>query len=224
MVKLRIDIISLFPGYFLGPFDESILKRAKERGILDIRLIDIRSFATDKHRLVDDRPYGGGPGMVMMAAPLVAAIRSVKTPSSLVVYLTPQGEKLTASMGREIAETTEHLILVCGHYEGIDERVIALEIDREISIGDFVLSNGALAAIVVTDVVARFVPGVIGHEEANRKDSFEEGIFDCPHYTRPEEFEGLTVPSVLLSGHHAEIEKWRKEQALKKTRRVRPDL
>lgn len=224
MARLRIDILSLFPGYFSGPFDESILKRAQEKGILEIRLIDIRDFATGKHRTVDDRPYGGGPGMVMMAGPLVAAIRSVKTSSSVVIYLSPQGEKLTAAVGREVAQATGHLILVCGHYEGIDERVLQLEVDREISIGDYVLSNGALAAIVFTDVVARFIPGVIGHEDAAIQDSFEEGIFDCPHYTRPEEFEGLVVPPVLLSGHHSEIERWRRRQAIEKTERVRPDL
>lgn len=220
---MRFDILSLFPEYFTGPFDESIISQAKKKGILDIRLIDIRDFADNKWRKVDDRPYGGGPGMVMMPEPVAKAIRSVKTEKSRTIYLSPQGAPLNAAKCRELAEC-EHLVLLCGHYEGIDERVLQSEVDEEISIGDYVLSNGCLAAIVLLDSVARFVPGVIGDERAADEDSFEGGVLDCPHYTRPEEFEGEKVPEVLLSGNHQKIAAWRKAAALKKTQAVRPDL
>ncbi len=219
----RFDILSLFPGYFCGPFDESILKRAQQEKLLDIRLIDIRDFADNKWRKVDDRPYGGGPGMVLMPDPVVKALRSVKTPTSRTIYLSPQGQRLTAKKCRELAEC-EHLILLCGHYEGIDERALENEVDEEISIGDYVLTNGCLAAIVVVDAVARFIPGVLGHPAAAGEDSFEQGVLDCPHYTRPEIFEGKQVPPVLLSGNHKEIAKWRHAKAKEKTRKVRPDL
>lgn len=223
MAKSRIDILSLFPEYFAGPFDESIIKQAKKKGIIDIRLIDIRDFAENKHRKVDDRPYGGGPGMVLMPEPLTSAIRSVKTENSRVVYLSPQGPVLTASKSRELANL-EHLILVCGHYEGIDERVLQRDIDEELSIGDYVLTNGCLAAIVVVDAMVRFIPGVLGHDQATHEDSFENGILDCPHYTRPEVFEGVPVPEILRSGDHKKIAEWRHEKALEKTKRMRPDL
>jgi tRNA (guanine37-N1)-methyltransferase len=220
---LRIDILSLFPDYFQGPFDVSIIKRARERGLLDIHLVDIRDFAEGKHRKVDDRPYGGGPGMVMMPQPLAKAIRSVKREGSHVIHLSPQGKVLTASKSQQLAEIS-HLVLVCGHYEGVDQRVLEKEIDEEISIGDYVLTNGCLPAIVLVDAVCRFVPDVLGHEESALSDSFQNGLFDAPQYTRPLEFEGMMVPEVLRLGHHAEIEKWRSSEALKKTRRVRPDL
>lgn len=225
---MRFDILSLFPGYFKGPFDESILKRAQESGKIEIHLVDIRDFADNKWRKVDDRPYGGGPGMIMMAEPVVKAIRKVKTEKSWVVYLTPQGIPFSAQKARELSEK-EHVVLLAGHYEGIDERALELEVDEEISIGDYVLSNGCIAAIVVVDAVARFVPGVIGHDvatgqEAARQDSFEEGYFDCPHYTRPENFEGLSVPPILLSGDHKKIADWRRKQGVDKTRRVRPEI
>lgn len=220
---MRVDILSLFPEYFQGPFDVSIIKRAKEKGLLEIKLTDIRDFAEGKHAKVDDRPYGGGPGMVLMPKPVCAAVRSVKSEKAHVIYLSPQGKLLTAAKCEELAKK-EHLILLAGHYEGIDERIIEQEIDEEISIGDYVLTNGCIAAVVVVDAVSRFIPGVLGHEEAAAKDSFQEGIFDGPHYTRPEIFEGLPVPEVLKGGHHAEIEKWRKARALEKTRRVRPEL
>lgn len=220
---MRFDILSLFPEYFRGPFDESIIKRAKEKGLLDIRLIDIRDFADNKWRRVDERPYGGGPGMVLMAEPVAKAIRSVKEPKARVIYLSPQGKPLTAARCRELAKD-EHLILLSGHYEGIDERVLRKEVDEEISIGDYVLTNGCIAAIVLVDAVARFIPGVIGNERAADEDTFEGGVFDCPHYTRPEVFEGESVPAVLLSGHHEKIAAWRKDEATKKTRAQRPDL
>lgn len=220
---MRFDILSLFPGYFKGPFDESIIKQAKAKGKVEIHLVDIRDFSEDKWRRADERPYGGGPGMVMMPGPVAKALRSVKTPQSRAIYLSPQGKPLTAAKCRELAEI-QHLVLLCGHYEGIDERVLESDIDEEISIGDYVLTNGCLAAIVLVDAVIRFVPGVLGHELAAEEDSFENGLLDYPHYTRPEEFEGRVVPKVLLSGNHQEIAKWRKEKAVEKTRRIRPDL
>jgi tRNA (guanine37-N1)-methyltransferase len=221
--KLRFDILSLFPDYFKSPFDESILKRAREKGLIEIGLVDIRDFADNKWKKVDDRPYGGGPGMVLMADPVVKAIRSVKKPETKVIYLSPQGTPLNAKKARELAGY-DHLVLLSGHYEGIDERALELEVDEEISIGDYVLTSGCIAAVVVVDAVSRFVPGVLGHEDACSQDSFEEGIFDCPHYTRPEVYENLAVPPMLLSGHHEKIAKWRKQMGGSKTKRVRPDL
>lgn len=220
---MKIDILSLFPGYFKGPFDESIIGQARKKELLDINLVDIRAFADNPHRKVDDRPYGGGPGMVLMAEPVTKAIRSVQKPNSRVIYLSPQGKLLTATKCRELA-AYEHLILLCGHYEGVDERALQSDVHEEISIGDYVLTNGCLSAIVLTDAIVRFIPGVLGHESAASEDSFETGIFDCPHYTRPEEFEGHVVPSVLLSGNHKKIKEWRQTQAENKTRLVRPDL
>lgn len=220
---MDIAILSLFPEYFSGPFDESILKRAREKGLINIHHVQIRDFTLDKHRKVDDRPYGGGPGMVLKPEPAVRAVRSVRRSESHVIYLSPQGELLTASMCRRLSQKS-HLILLCGHYEGVDERVLEQEVDEEISIGDYVLTNGALAAIVLIDAMARFIPGVLGHPEAADEDSFESGLLDCPHYTRPEQFEGKHVPAVLQNGDHQAIAQWRKEMALKKTYETRPDL
>lgn len=223
---MRFDILSLFPDYFQGPFDVSILKKAREKGLIDIRLTDIRNFAEGKHKKVDDRPFGGGPGMVLMPEPAIKAIRSVREEKTHVVYLSPQGSLLTAAHCQRLARYS-HLVLLCGHYEGLDERVIEQEVDEEISIGDYVLTNGCLPAIVLVDAVARFIPGVLGHEEAALQDSFQDetgGIFDGPHFTRPVEFEGKIVPEVLRQGDHAAIARWRKAKAVEKTRRVRPDL
>ncbi len=220
---MEIEILSLFPEYFRGPFEVSMLKRAIDAGHIAIRHTNIRDFAENKHGRVDDRPFGGGPGMVLCPGPVARAIRSVKRADSHVIYLSPQGAKLTALKCEELSQK-KHLILLSGHYEGVDERVLEKEVDEEISIGDYVLTNGCIAAIVLIDAMARFIPGVIGHPEAVQEDSFQEGIFDAPHYTRPEEFEGQKVPEVLLGGNHAEIKKWRKAEAEKKTRRVRPDL
>lgn len=220
---LVVDILSLFPGYFLGPFDESIFKQAKKKGLLEINLIDIRDFSDNRYRKVDDRPFGGGPGMVLMPGPVLNAIKSVKKENSRVIYLTPQGKPFTASKARELAKH-EHLILLCGHYEGIDQRVLDMVVDEEISIGDFVLTNGCLPAIVVLDAALRFVPDVLGDELSAAEDSFENGILDCPHYTRPEIFEGIRIPEVLQSGNHKKIAEWRKEAALEKTKLARPDL
>ena len=220
---MQIDILSLFPDYFRGPFDVSIVKRAQEKGLVEIRQTDMRDFADNKHGRVDDRPFGGGPGMVLCPQPVVSAIRSVKRENSHVIYLSPQGTLLSAAKCAELAKK-EHLILLCGHYEGIDERALAAEVHEEISIGDYVLTNGCIGAIVLVDAVIRFIPGVIGHPDAVEQDSFQKGIFDAPHYTRPEVFEGRQVPDVLLAGHHAKIEQWRHQEAMKTTIRVRPEL
>jgi tRNA (guanine37-N1)-methyltransferase len=220
---LNIDILSLFPEYFEGPFKVSMIKRAIEKGLIDIRLTNIRDFGEGKHRKIDDRPYGGGPGMVLMPGPMTQAIRSMKRADSHVVYLSPQGKLLNAKVASRLAKLS-HLILVCGHYEGLDERVIEQEIDEEISIGDYVLTNGCLASIVLVDATVRFIPGVLGHEEANQQESFQKSILEGPSYTRPEVFEGMEVPEVLRSGHHADIERWRRQKGLEKTQRVRPEL
>jgi tRNA (guanine37-N1)-methyltransferase len=228
----RVDILSLFPEYFTSALEASILGRAQRNGWIDVRLVNIRDFASEKYcrgscRRVDDRPYGGGPGMVLMAEPVAKAVRSCKEGSAAekrrTVYLSPQGNLLTAAKCRELAEY-DNLILLCGHYEGIDERAIESCVDEEISIGDYVLTNGCLAALVLLDAVSRFYPHVLGDDRAAIEDSFEEGHFDCPHYTRPEVFEGRRVPEVLLSGNHKEIAKWRKMMGLQKTARVRPEL
>jgi tRNA (guanine37-N1)-methyltransferase len=220
---LHIDVLSLFPSYIEGPLRESILKRAIERDLLRVSSVDIRDFSPRKDRRVDDRPFGGGPGMVLMAEPVVAAIRSRRGPSSRVVYVSPQGEPLTPQLAKELA-LLPHLILVCGHYEGVDQRALESDVDQEISIGDYVLTNGCLAALVIIDAVARFVPGVLGHEEAATTDSFEHGIFDHPHYTHPRTFEERSVPEPLLTGDHKEADLWRHDQALMKTLQVRPEL
>jgi tRNA (guanine37-N1)-methyltransferase len=220
---MRFDILSLFPEYFRGPFDESIIKRAVENKILEIHQVDIRDFAENRHRRVDDRPYGGGPGMVLMPGPVVKAVRSVRTPRAKVIYLSPQGNLLTAQKCRELAKE-EHLIVLCGHYEGIDERAIQSEVDEEISIGDYVLTNGCAAAIILLDAVSRFVPGVIGHSAAANEDSFENGMLEGPQYTRPPKFEEHEVPEVLKNGDHKKIAEWKRRAANEKTLRVRPDL
>lgn len=213
---MEIEILSLFPEYFESPFKVSILKRAIEKQLIAIRLTNIRDFGEGKHRKVDDRPYGGGAGMVMMPGPLTKAIRSVRKDRSHVVYLSPQGKLLDAETCQRLAKE-KHLVLVCGHYEGIDERVIESAIDEEISIGNYVLTNGCLAAIVLVDAVVRFIPGVLGHAESNLFESFQNGYLEGPAYTRPEEFEGMCVPAVLTSGHHAEIEQWRRQKGIEKT-------
>ncbi len=220
---MRFDILSLFPEYFESPFKVSILKRALEKGLIEIQMTDLRPFGEGKHQKVDDRPYGGGPGMLMMVKPLVEAIRSLRREGAKVIYLSPQGKKLDAETCKRLS-CEKQLILVCGHYEGIDERVIAKEIDEEISIGDYVLTSGCIAAVVLVDAISRFIPGVLGDENSALSDTFQEGIFEGPQYTRPEEFEGLKVPEILKGGNHALVAKWRKQQALDKTRKVRPDL
>ncbi len=221
---MKLDILSLFPASFQGPLDESIIKRAREKGIVEINLINIRDFAEGRHKRVDERPFGGGPGMVLMAPPVCRAIRSVKTEDSYVVYLSPQGQKLDHKLAKKLSYK-KHLVLLAGHYEGIDQRIIEKEIDLELSIGDYVLTSGCLPALVLTDAILRFVPGVLGHPEAAGLDSFEEaGIFKGPQYAKPVEFEGAKVPDVLLSGHHVNINGWRHAEGLKKTKKLRADL
>lgn len=231
---MRFDILSLFPGYFQGPFDESLISRAKSKGIIEIHLVDIRDFADNKWNRVDDRPYGGGPGMVLMPEPVAKAIRESRKNAeesgcdrnkSRVIFLTPGGTPLTAAKCKELSEY-EHLVLVSGHYEGIDKRVLSKEVDEEISIGDYVLTNGCIAAIVLVDGISRFIPGVVGDSRSVEQDSYEgeDGVLDCDHYTRPEVFEGEAVPQVLLSGDHKKIAEWRRKNALENTRRARPDL
>lgn len=220
---MKISILSLFPEFFDSPFKVSIIKRAREKGLLDLHILNIREFAKDKRKTVDDRPYGGGPGMVLMAEPLKAAIESVRSKQSHTVYLSPQGKRLEASKCEGFAKHN-HIILICGHYEGIDQRIIDEYVDEEISIGDFVLTSGCPAAVVFVDAIARFIPGTIGHKEAVYKDSFQNGIFEGPQYTRPRVFDHKEVPPLLLEGNHREIENWRFEEGLKKTKQVRIDL
>ena len=220
---MKIDILSLFPEFFKGPFDVSILKRAIEKKLLEITQVNIRDFSKDPHKKVDERPFSGGPGMVLTAQPLSDAIRSVKNEKSHVIYLSPQGMPLTTNVCKRLAKK-EHLILVCGYYEGIDQRVIDKEIDEEISIGDYILTSGSIASVVVVDAVSRFIPNVIGNKDATLTETFEENMFEGPQYTRPEIFEGTKVPEVLRSGDHKEIEKFKKEKALLKMKEVRPDL
>jgi tRNA (guanine37-N1)-methyltransferase len=210
-----IDILSLFPDYFRTPLEQSILKRAIEKGILQIELVNVRDFAPGRHHKVDDHPYGGGPGMVMMPGPVCDAIRSRKKEGSYVVFLSPQGSLLTASMCQRLAQK-EHLILLCGHYRGVDERAIRKEVNEEISIGNYVLTSGAPAAMVLVDAVCRFVPGVLGNEESALRDSFQERPFEGPQYTRPEIYEEMRVPEELRSGHHERIREWQEKEALRK--------
>jgi tRNA (guanine37-N1)-methyltransferase len=221
---VRIDIFTLFPAIFESPLRESLLGRAAATGILDIRIHDIRDQVNDPHRQVDDEPFGGGPGMVMKAEPVFAAVESLGPDRGRTIVLSPAGRRLDQALARELA-SEPRLVLICGRYEGIDERVVEGLPAEEISIGDYVLSGGELPALILLEAVTRLVPGVIGREESHERDSFgEEGILDHPHYTRPREFRGLLVPDVLLSGNHAEIERWRRAAALEKTRRNRPDL
>jgi len=220
---MRIDILTLFPEICRAPLGESILKRAQESGVLDLRIHNLRDWTTDKHHIVDDSPFGGGPGMVMKPEPIFAAVESLRTDKSAVVVMTPQGRTFTQSAAAEFSKR-EHLIVICGHYEGIDHRVTDHLVDAEISIGDYVLTNGAIAATVFVDAVARLLPGVLGHEQSAAADSFSDGLLEAPQYTRPAEFRGWKVPEILLSGNHAEIAAWRKEQAIKRTRENRPDL
>jgi tRNA (guanine37-N1)-methyltransferase len=221
---VRIDILTIFPGIFESPLRESLLGKAIEAGVLDVRVHDIRDSTTDKHRSVDDESYGGGPGMVMKPEPVFAAIESLGEGPKRVLLLSPAGRRLHQALVRELA-TEPWLVLVCGRYEGVDERVVEGLPAEEVSIGDYVLSGGEVPALVLLEAVTRLVAGVIGREESHERDSFgQDGLLDHPHYTRPAEFRGMLVPEVLLSGNHAEIERWRREAAREKTRRNRPDL
>ncbi|MCM8535565.1 MAG: tRNA (guanosine(37)-N1)-methyltransferase TrmD [Lentisphaeraceae bacterium] len=222
-MALKLDIITIFPEIFFGPFDASIIKRARDKGLVDINVINLRDFAYNKHKAVDDRPYGGGPGMVMTPEPLFEAVKSVKTPESTVLMMAPQGEVFKQGVAEELKEES-HLIFICGHYEGIDDRVREALVDRVISIGDFILSNGNIAAMIISDAVIRLLPGALGCGESAVTESFSDGLLEHPQFTRPEVFEGMEVPKVLLSGDHKKIEEWRNEQSLLLTKQRRPDL
>lgn len=222
---MKFDILTLFPAMFSGPMGESIIGRAADRGLIDINCRNIRDFAFDKHRTVDDTPYGGGAGMLMKVEPLAACIEQAKAdmPEAMVILTTPGGVPFTQQMARDLA-TEPGLIIICGRYEGIDERISELYVDRKLSIGDFVLTGGELAAMVIVDAVSRLVPGVLGSGASADEESFSDGLLEYPQYTRPPEFRGLAVPEVLLSGNHRDIALWRRRQALLRTTAVRPDL
>ena len=220
---MEIDVLTLFPRIFEGPLDESILKRAQSKGLVKVRVHNLRDFTHDKHHVVDDKPYGGGPGMLMKPEPIFEAVESFRRDDSCVVLMTPQGAPLTQSRAQKFSQES-HLIIICGHYEGVDERVREALVDEEVSIGDYVLTNGALAAAVFVDAVVRLVPGVLGGEQSADDDSFTAGLLEGPQYTRPPEFHGLRVPEVLLSGNHEEVARWRKEQAQQRTQQRRPEL
>jgi tRNA (guanine37-N1)-methyltransferase len=224
-MRMKFDILTLFPNMFSSPLRESILGKAIEKGLIQIRTINIRDFTSDKHQVVDDTPYGGGQGMVMKVEPIALAIESVKTqnPSAWTIYLTPQGKPLHQDLARRLS-TQPHLILICGRYEGVDERVREFFIDEEISIGDYVLTGGELAAMVLIDAVSRFIPGVLGSDRSAAEDSFYNSLLEYPQYTRPPNFKGHCVPEVLLSGNHSAIFLWRRKEALRRTSLRRPDL
>jgi tRNA (guanine37-N1)-methyltransferase len=221
---LKIDVITIFPRMLDGFLGESMLKRAARSGAVEFRVINLRDFTDDVHRTTDDRPYGGGPGMIMKPEPIFKAVESVRGEGSRVVLMTPQGRRFDQAMARELSSQS-HVIFVCGHYEGVDERVRQGLVTDEISIGDYVLTNGAVASAVVIDAVVRLRPGVLGAgEEATEQESFSDGTLEFPQYTRPAEFRGMKVPEVLVSGNHEEIARWRKKESLERTKERRPDL
>lgn len=229
---LRFDIVTIFPDFFREAFDYGIIRRARNAELVAMRAHDLRKWATDKHHTVDDRPFGGGDGMVFKPEPIFAAVEDLTGVSQRaqypadqrVVLLSPQGRVFTQELAQDFARTASQVVLVCGRYEGVDERVVEGLVTDEISIGDYVLSGGEPAALVVIDAIVRLVPGALGSETSAVNESFSEGVLDYPHYTRPPELRGMSVPEVLLTGNHAEIARWRREQALQKTRRNRPDL
>jgi tRNA (guanine37-N1)-methyltransferase len=229
---LKIDVLTIFPQFFGQVFEFGIIRRAKIANIAEINVHDIREYAVDKHRMVDDRPFGGGDGMVLKPEPLFAAIENLTgsgdresyPEGTKVVLLSPQGKPFKQESARQFAVNADHLVLICGRYEGVDERVNDALVTDEISIGDYVLSGGEPAAVVVVDAIVRLLPNALGSDTSADNDSFSNGLLDCPHYTRPAEYRGMTVPEVLLNGNHAEIEKWRREKALEKTKLYRSDL
>jgi len=227
---MKIDILTLFPEICRAPLNESMMKRAQENKIVDLRIHNLRDWTTDKHHVVDDAPFGGGQGMVMKPEPIFAGVEGLKQETSnaeiqkpTVILMSPAGRRLDQKMASELSKES-HLIIICGHYEGVDHRVIEHLVDLEVSIGDYVLTNGAIAAVVLVDAVVRLLPGALGHEHSALDDSFSAELLEGPQYTRPADFRGWKVPEVLLSGNHAEIAKWRKEQALNRTKENRPDL
>jgi tRNA (guanine37-N1)-methyltransferase len=223
---MQIDILTLFPEICRAPLSESMIKRARENGIVDLRIHNLRDWTTDKHHIVDDAPFGGGQGMVMKPEPIFAAVEELRRASgdkSKIILMSPAGRRFNQQIAGELSRES-HLIIICGHYEGVDHRIIEHLVDLEISIGDYVLTNGAIAAVVLVDATVRLLSGVLGHELSAEDDSFSSDLLEAPQYTRPAEFRGWKVPDVLLSGNHAEIAAWRKAQALRRTRENRPDL
>jgi tRNA (guanine37-N1)-methyltransferase len=226
-LPMRIDIVTLFPEICRAPLSESIMKRAQENRIVELHIHNLRDWTTDKHRVVDDAPFGGGQGMVMKPEPIFAAVEDLKSQITnrkpQILLMSPAGRRFDQEMARQLSQES-HLIIISGHYEGVDHRVIEHLIDLEISIGDYVLTNGGIAAVVLVDSIVRLLPGTLGHEQSAADDSFSDDLLEAPQYTRPADFRGWKVPEVLLSGNHAEIAKWHKEQAIKRTRENRPDL
>ena len=226
---MKISVLTLFPQWFEGPFGESILERARQRGLVELAVYNFRDWTADRHNTVDDAPYGGGGGMLLKPEPLAAALDAVAGAPGAedrahVIYTSPRGRPYTQQRARELASAGGHVVILCGHYEGLDERVIETRVDEEISLGDFVLTGGEIPAMAIVDSVVRLLPGVLGCADGAERDSFSGGLLEAPHYTRPEVFEDRRVPGILLSGHHAHIEKWRNEMAIDVTRRRRPDL
>ena len=228
MRTLNFEVLTLFPGTLAAPLNESIMKRAREKGLLNVTVRNIRDYTEDKHKTADDSPYGGGAGMVLKPEPIFRAFEAIASEHPgeelLTILLSPQGRPFDQQRAEQLAEEKRRIVLLCGHYEAIDERVIEALVDEELSIGDYVLTGGELAALVVIDAAARLLPGVLGDEESAYRDSFGDGLLDHPHYTRPAEYRGMKVPDVLLSGNHADIEKWRRREELKATLMKRPDL
>jgi tRNA (guanine37-N1)-methyltransferase len=220
---MKIDVLTLFPGMFAGPLDESIIKRARQAGLLDLNIHNLRDYAHDRHKTVDDRPFGGGPGMLLKPEPIFEAVEAIGREHTRVVLLSPSGRPFSQALARELSAVHD-MLLISGHYEGFDERIREQLADDEISIGDYVLTNGALPAMVIIDAVTRLLPGVLGDDQSVEEESFSDGLLEYPQYTRPAEFRGLGVPEVLLSGNHAEIAKWRAEHARLRTQQRRPDL
>jgi tRNA (guanine37-N1)-methyltransferase len=222
-MSMKIDVLTLFPAMFAGPLDESIIKRARESGLLDVRIHNLRDYAHDRHKTVDDRPFGGGPGMLLKPEPIFEAVEALRREKTRVILLCPSGRPFNQAVARELA-LLDDLLLVTGHYEGFDERIREQLADEELSIGDYVLTNGALPAMVIVDAVTRLLPGVLGDDESSKDESFSRGLLEYPQYTRPAEFRDMKVPDVLLSGNHAEIARWRSEHARLRTQERRPDL
>ena len=220
---MKIDVLTLFPAMFAGPLDESIIRRARDNGLLDVRIHNLRDYAHDRHKTVDDRPFGGGPGMLLKPEPIFEAVEALKREKTRVILLCPAGRPFNQAVARELA-LLDDLLLVTGHYEGFDERIRERLADDELSIGDYVLTNGALPAMVIMDAVTRLLPGVLGDDESSKDESFSQGLLEYPQYTRPSEFRDMKVPEVLLSGNHAEIARWRSEHARLRTQERRPDL
>ena len=220
---MKVDVLTLFPEMFTGPLDVSIVQRARQAGVLDLHIRNLRDYTHDRHQTVDDRPFGGGPGMVLKPEPLFEAVENLAGERTHVVLTTPAGRVFNQQVARELAGK-EHLLIICGSYEGVDERVCETIVDDELSIGDYVLTNGGLPAMVIVDAVTRLLPGALGDDQSAVDESFSHGLLEYPHYTRPAEFRGMRVPEVLLSGHHADIEKWRQEQARIRSAQRRPDL